>query len=166
MKEIGEKLRVHRKENSVTLEEASSDLGISVIELENIEAGNYKAFKDIYELKRNIKNYAKYLGLDEDSILDDFNDYLFEKTSKIKVEDINKSRMEEIKKEKELEKTKIHSPYTNFKPRKKDYAKLVLGIMTFILVAVVLYLVLLNIRKPREIERELWKMEDYYELAQ
>ena len=90
MKEIGEELKQLRKKSGVDLEEASHDLNISEIELECIEAGNAKAFKDIYELKDKVKLYAKYLGVDEDRIADEFNDFLFEKTSKISVNDVKR----------------------------------------------------------------------------
>ena len=53
MKEIGEKLKETRKKNGVSLEEASNDLSINAIELENLENGNFKAFKDVFELKKN-----------------------------------------------------------------------------------------------------------------
>ena len=90
MKEIGEELKQLRKKSGVDLEEASHDLNISEIELECIEAGNAKAFKDIYELKDKVRLYAKYLGVDEDKIADEFNDFLFEKTSKISLNDVKK----------------------------------------------------------------------------
>ena len=78
MKELGERLSELRKKNGVTLPEASHDLGINEIELESLENGNFKAFKDVYELKNIIKSYAKYLGIDENNILDEFNDFVFE----------------------------------------------------------------------------------------
>ena len=101
MKELGERLSELRKKNGVTLEEASHDLGISTLELESLENGNFKAFKDVYDLKEIIKIYAKYLGINESSILDEFNDFLFEKTSKISLEDIKNSiKKEEVTEEK------------------------------------------------------------------
>ena len=90
MKEIGEELRQLRKKSGVDISEASHDLNISEVELECIEAGNAKAFKDIYELKDKVRLYAKYLGVDEDKIADEFNDFLFEKTSKISLNDVKK----------------------------------------------------------------------------
>ena len=44
--------------------------------------------------------YAKYLGLDADKIVDEFNEYVFETTSKIPVKDIEKT-IESINSEKE-----------------------------------------------------------------
>ncbi len=74
MKELGERLMLLRKSNGVSLPEASSDLGIGEKELECLENGNFKVFKDVYELKKIISNYAKYLGLDEGEIMDEFNE--------------------------------------------------------------------------------------------
>ena len=66
MKELGSYLKRTRISNGVSLEEAASDISLSVTQLENIEIGNTKAFKDIYELKEYIIMYAKYLGLNPD----------------------------------------------------------------------------------------------------
>ena len=63
MNEIGEELQYARESSGVSLNEASKDLGIKVEILENIEDGRTGAFKDIFELKEYISNYAKYLGL-------------------------------------------------------------------------------------------------------
>lgn len=159
MKEIGEKLRENRKKNGVSLEEASSDLNINILELESLENGNFKAFKDIYELKNNIKIYAKYLGLNDLEILDEFNDYLFEKTSRISLLDIKKVKEETTK--------KISSPYTNIKPSRYNYAPLVLSMVVLIFISLVVYIGLSFIRKDKEVDRELFsKMEVVYEFAE
>ncbi len=110
MNEIGELLRTTREDSGVSIEEASNDLEIKTLVLENIEDGNIGCFKDIFVLKDYIYNYAKYLGLDPDKIIDEFNEYLFEYTSKIPLEDIEKA-MKEQKKE-DLPEKKIVSPYT------------------------------------------------------
>jgi cytoskeleton protein RodZ len=82
MKELGEYLKHARVDNGVSIDEAASDLGLSTTQLENVESGNTRAFNDIYLLRQFIRQYAKYLGLDPDQVIDEFNDYLFEKTSK------------------------------------------------------------------------------------
>jgi len=110
LNEIGELLRTTREDSGVSIEEASNDLEIKTLVLENIEDGNIGCFKDIFVLKDYIYNYAKYLGLDPDKIIDEFNEYLFEYTSKIPLEDIEKA-MKEQKKE-DLPEKKIVSPYT------------------------------------------------------
>ncbi len=135
MKELGEELSILRKSNGVSKEEASNDLGISLTELECLENGNFKVFKDVYELKRIVLSYAKYLGLPEDKILDEFNDYLFEKTSKISKIDI-----EELKKQEEEE--KVSSPYTKVGKTKHDIAPIVLLIVLLMFISLIVYLVL------------------------
>ncbi len=114
MLEIGECLREARISSGVALKEASNDLNIKEAILENIESGSIGAFKNIYELKEYIQNYAKYLGLDSGKLLDLFNDYLFEYTSKIPIKEIEKKMVEQQKENKE---EKVVSPYT--KPMKK-----------------------------------------------
>ena len=54
MKELGSFLKRARISNGVSLDEAASDLSLSITQLENIESGNTKAFRDIYELKEHI----------------------------------------------------------------------------------------------------------------
>lgn len=109
MNEIGITLKTTREESGVSLEEASTDLKIKTLILENIESGNVGCFKDIFVLKDYIYDYAKYLGLNPDKIIDDFNEYLFEYTSKIPIEDIEKAI---IKQKKEDSSNKVSSPYT------------------------------------------------------
>ena len=118
MDSIGEKLKEARISSGVNLKEASEDLGIKEVILENIESGSIGCFKDIYELKDYIVNYAKYLGLDEAKLIDEFNEYLFEYTSKIPLKEIEKKVSEQ---QKEKVEEKIVSPYT--KPMKKYPSK-------------------------------------------
>ncbi len=106
MKEIGEVLKESREQNGVSVEEAASDLNYKTSQLEAIESGNFKNFKDIFLLKCMISDYAKYLGLDSDKIIDEFNEYVFESTSKIPIDDIEKASKAKEKED------KIASPYT------------------------------------------------------
>lgn len=109
MEIIGERLKSSREEHGLSLEEVSEDLKISVEELNNIEEGKRGAFSDIFLLKKYIHDYAKYLGLDYDKFIEDFNEYVFEYTSKIPVDVI-----ERISKQKEKEENNkpTLSPYT------------------------------------------------------
>ncbi len=136
MNEIGELLRSTREESGVSLEEASGDLEIKTLILENIEDGNIGCFKDIFVLKDYIYDYAKYLGLEPDKIIDEFNEYLFEYTSKIPLEDIEKAMKEQQKEE--IPQQKIVSPYTN--STKKPINKVVLLLLIALGVLVVLIL--------------------------
>ena len=136
MNEIGELLRTTRESSGVSLEEASADLDIKTLILENIEDGNIGCFKDVFALKEDIRNYAKYLGLDSDKIIDDFNDYLFEVTSKIPVESIEKA-MKEQQKDEQVQEDKIVSPYTASKEKTNSKLFILLYVAIALLVVLV-----------------------------
>ena len=143
MKEIGERLKEARLSMGISIEEASEDLKLRPSQLENIEAGNQDAFKDIFYLKYFIRDYAKYLGLDPDEVLEDFNEYLFDYTSKISLDDIKKASRELEKKEKEEKKDKIISPYTiERKPKRHIPSGVIYGLI-IVLVCIIIYCVVL-----------------------
>ena len=135
MDSIGNMLKEARQSSGVSIEEASKDLNIKDVILENIEAGNIGGFKDIFELKNWLSSYAKYLGLDDQKIIDLFNEYIFEYTSKIPIKEIEKKVME-LNKEKE---EKIASPYTKpvIKDSKKNY--IIIYILLIILVIAIIF---------------------------
>ena len=136
MKEIGEYLRQERRKNGVGINEASEDLNINSQLLEAIESGNYKAFKDVFELKTAIRSYAKYLGLNVDDILDDFNDFIFEKTSKISLDDIKNAKKNDEKV------MRIASPYTKIKHTRYDFAPIVLLVAILLFISLIVYIIL------------------------
>lgn len=135
MDEIGSILKTTRESSGITVAEASRDLDIKDVILENIESGKIGAFKDIFELKKYISSYAKYLGLDENSLLNSFNEYLFEYTSKIPVKQIEKAVKDREKEEKEG--PKVISPYTKETTKKQKYF--------FLIYIVIIILVILTI---------------------
>ena len=138
MKEIVELLKVTREESGVTLEEASNDLEIKALILENIEDGNIGCFKDIFILKEYIYNYAKYLGLEPEKIIDEFNEYLFEYTSKIPLEDIEKAMKEQQKEE--TEEVKIVSPYTTpVKTNSNKFMKVLFVVLAVLVLIIVIW---------------------------
>ena len=115
MKDIGEKLRTTRIKTGISVEEAAEDLNYKVSQLEDIENGDYKNFKDKFVLKAIVSDYSKYLGLDVEEIIDQFNDFVFESTSKIPLDDIAKaSKIKE-----KQEDVKIASPYTATEEKEK-----------------------------------------------
>ena len=137
MFEIGQTLKEARVSSGVSLTEASKDLNIKEVILENIEEGSMGCFKDIYELKDYIASYAKYLGLNVTALIDDFNEYLFEYTSKIPLKEIEK-KVEEQNKEKTTE--KVVSPYT--RPMRKyptKYYVLIYSILILLAIVVVVW---------------------------
>lgn len=143
MKELGAYLKETRINNGVDIEEAAADNNLSTSQLENIESGNVRAFKDVYKLKEYIRNYSKYLGLDPTEVADEFNDFLFEHTSKISLEDI----LEAKKKIEEKEENKIKSPYTKEYKQKKDYRQFIYILGGVILIAIIVYLIIALLEK-------------------
>ena len=107
MKEIGIKLKEKREENGVSVEEAAEDLKLRPSKIVSIEEGKKEDFDDVFYLKYFIRDYAKYLGLDGEQLVDEFNEYLFDYTSKIPVDVIEKAKQEK----KEVKKDFV-SPYT------------------------------------------------------
>ena len=147
MKEIGEKLKEARESIGISIEEAATDLKLRPTQIENIEEGNKESFKDVFYLKMFIKNYSKYLGLDPDEMVEEFNEYLFDFTSKISIEDIRKAERDKKKKEKKLKTVKIASPYTIEKQQQKSIPKfLIIGGIILVFVIVV-YIVILLLTK-------------------
>lgn len=142
MKEIGESFKEARETIGISKDEVIKDLNITESQLDNLEDGNINAFKDVFFLKETVKKYAKYLNLDEDSIMDNFNDFMFSYTSRIPVEDI----LEQTRELKELEKlkddNKIVSPYT----RKKKESNLKYVIIYSVSVIILIILVVLIVK--------------------
>jgi len=118
-----------------------------------------------YKLKEYIKFYAKYLGLDPDVVMDTFNEFLFEKTSKISLEDIKEAQERAIVKERE-EKSKVRSPYTIIRKKKIDVWPIIIW-FGIVLVAISIALLLVkNISKEPIRSSELKKgMEEFYEFT-
>ena len=138
MNEIGLRLKTARELAGVTLEEASEDLSIKEVVLSNIENGNIGSFKDVFVLKDYIKDYAKYLGINPNDIVNEFNEYLFEYTSKIPVGEIEK-KMKEKQKLEETQPLKIASPYTTNKSKFNNKNFYILYIVVALLVALAIF---------------------------
>jgi cytoskeletal protein RodZ len=141
MKDLGQKLKEKREENGVSLDEAASDLKMRVSQLESIEEGRQDDFKDVFSLKYFIRDYAKYLGLDGEEVLDEFNEYLFEQTSRISLEDIEAAIKEKEEKEKNM---KILSPYTVVTKEDKKRKFIVLAVILSIILVVILGYMLIS----------------------
>lgn len=131
LNEIGEELKTTRVSSGVSISEASKDLNIKEEILTNIEEGKTGAFKDIYELKDYITTYAKYLGLNEKELIDEFNEYMFEYTSKIPIKEIEKTIELKIKEEKHDE---VASPYTKKSKKYNSWVYISVYVIIFLLV--------------------------------
>ena len=127
-----------REDTGITIEEVGSDLDIKPVVLDNIENGNIGSFKDIYVLKDYIKDYSKYLGLDCDKVMNDFNEYMFEYTSKIPVKEIEE-QMQEQQKNEEQQEVKIASPYTEDNSKYKSKLYIILTIVVVVLVGLAIF---------------------------
>ena len=138
MDEIGNLLKSKREITGISIDEVAADLNIKAVILDNIENGNIGCFKDIYVLKDYIREYAKYLGIDSQKVEQDFNEYLFEYTSKIPVKEIEE-KMQEKQKLEETAEIKIASPYTDDTRKYKSKSYILLYILVIILVALAIF---------------------------
>lgn len=140
MKEIGEALKEARENIGLSIEEVASDLKLRPSQVENIEAGNIDAFKDVFYLKYFIRDYSKYLGLSYEDMIDEFNEYLFDYTSKISLDDIKKAKKKaernQIKKDK-----RIASPYTIEKRRKINMKIILIILLSFLAICILTFTV-------------------------
>lgn len=148
MKEIGETLKEARENIGVSIEEVAGDLKVRPNQIENIESGNMKAFKDVLYVKGLIKEYAKYLGLNYDDMIDEFNEYMFDYTSKISLSDIQKAK-NKLEKKKNKSK-KIISPYTLERKKKSNILTATMIISVLVLFIVLVFLVRDLIQSQKE----------------
>jgi len=163
VKEIGRHLKEKRIENGVSIEEVADDLNIDDDAIENMEEGNIRAFKDMYTLKELVKDYSKYLGMDVNDVVEEFNDFLFEHTSKISLEDL-----EEVKNKcGETVTKKVVSPYTKIPKPKKDYKQIFKPILLFFGIILILVILIMILKKDdsRNIELKNIKECINYELT-
>lgn len=139
MKDIGLKLKDKREENGLSIDEVAEDLKMRPSQISSIEEGKMEDFKDVFYLKYFIRDYAKYLGLDGEKMLDEFNEYLFDMTSKIPTDLI-----EEAKKEKGESSDEQASPYTIEKNNKFTTPKILIGLGIIIILIILGYVFISN----------------------
>ncbi len=140
MKEIGLKLKEKREENGVSVEEAAEDLKVRPSQIISLEEGKKEDFKDVLFLKYFIRDYAKYLGLDGEKILDEFNEFLFDFNSKIPVDKIEKA------KQKGNNNNKVVSPYTKENKKNKQTKTFIILIIVIIILFVLGYFLISGIK--------------------
>lgn len=81
------------------------------------------------------------MGLDGEAVLDSFNEYLFEQTSKISLEEIEEAKRLKEEKEKDM---KILSPYTVTSKDKKRLRLFAVVAIVLIVVAIFVYIFVRN----------------------
>ena len=141
MKEIGESFKEARETIGISKSEVIKDLNITESQLDNLEDGNINAFKDVFFLKETIKKYAKYLNLDEDDIMDKFNDFMFNYTSRIPVEDILEQTREINLQEAKNTENKIVSPYTIKRKSRNGIKYAIICILSVIILVILVILI-------------------------
>ena len=151
MKEIGEAFKEARETIGVSKSEVIKDLNITESQLDNLEDGNFNAFKDVFFLKDTIKIYAKYLNLDEDEIIDKFNDFIFGYTSRIPISDILEQTREINILESKNEENKIVSPYT-LKRKKKSGLKYAIIYIFAVILLVILVLLIVKFLSDKQLD--------------
>jgi cytoskeletal protein RodZ len=141
MKEIGESFKEARETIGISKSEVIKDLNITESQLDNLEDGNINAFKDVFFLKETIKKYTKYLNLDEDEIMDKFNDFMFNYTSRIPVEDILEQTREINILESKNSENKIVSPYTIKRKSRNGIKYAIIYILSVIILVILVILI-------------------------
>ena len=153
MKEIGESFKEARETIGISKSEVIKDLNITESQLDNLEDGNANAFKDVFFLKETIKKYAKYLNLDEDEIVDKFNDFIFGYTSRIPISEILEQTREFKNLEKQKEDNKIVSPYTI--KRKNNNTKYIIIYIASIIVLILLVFMIIKFITDRGMDAKV-----------
>ena len=148
MKDIGKSFKEARESIGISKEEVIKDLNITESQLDNLEDGNANAFKDIFFLKDLIKKYSTYLNLDEDEIIDTFNDFIFNYTSRIPIDEILEQTKEINLKEKLDDNKRIISPYTI--KRKDSNLKYIIIYIVSVIIIVILVILILKFLKDRK----------------
>ena len=120
MKEIGESFREARETIGISKTEVIKDLNITESQLDNLEDG---------------------LNLDEDDIMDKFNDFMFGYTSRIPIEDILEQTREINIIEKQNEVNKIASPYTVKRKKKSGLKYAIIYIVSVIILVILVVLI-------------------------
>lgn len=139
---IGEKLKDARENMGISSAEVAEDLHVDVAQIDAIENGNMDSFKDVFYLKYFIRDYAKYLGLNKEDLVDEFNEYLFDYTSKLSLDEIKKARKEE---KKDAIEKKIKSPYTIVRKQGFYIPPVIIYVLIGILIVILLYLIITSI---------------------
>ncbi len=149
MKEIGEKLKEAREAMGISISEAAEDLKLEVSQIENLEKGDMETFKDVYYLKYLIRDYSKYLGLNKEDLVNEFNEYLFDYTSKISLEDIKQAQT--IIKDDD---DRIKSPYTIEHKKRPPIFTFAIYALAIIVLVIILVFVIKEITKKDDDSEE------------
>lgn len=151
LEEIGAALKEARENIGLSIEEVASDLKVKTSQVESIEIGNKDAFKDVFALKYFIRDYAKYLGLNYEDMVDEFNEYLFDYTSKISLDDIKRAKKQIEKKEPQED--RIASPYTIERESKWHIPSYVIYFIMIVAIACAIWYIVSVFREEKPSEQ-------------
>jgi len=141
VKEIGESFKKARETIGISKEEVIKDLGITESQLDNLEDGNINAFKDVFFLKETIRKYSRYLNLDENENIDKFNDFIFNYTSRIPIEQILEQTKEIKILEEQKGENKVVSPYTIKRNKSNKKYTILYSLIVIVVVLIILFLI-------------------------
>jgi len=68
----GDRLRQMREQKNISLQEVGKELSLDVHVVEKLEANNYNELPPPLFIRGYVRNYAKFLGLSEEAVLDSF----------------------------------------------------------------------------------------------
>lgn len=137
MKELGLFFKNLRESNGLKTEEVALDLNITVEELKNFENGNVTFFNDIFKIKEIIESSSKYFSVAEDKMIDKFNTFLYDYTSRIPLNEVEKASEENNDKHQNRDTV---SPYTSsIKPKKVNLMFKVLMIFSLLMLIYIVY---------------------------
>ena len=100
-----------------------------------------------------IRDYSKYLGFDEEKMLDEFNEFFFEETSKIPIKEIEKASKE--KKLKDEHEKKVVSPYTIEEKKKSKLIPIIVGLIIALLMFLIGYIIVTEYVNPDNSEDDV-----------
>ena len=84
-------------------------------------------------MKYFIRDYSKYLGLKYEDMVNEFNEFLFDYTSKISIKDIKEAQKHNVKKEEEK---RIFSPYTVSTKKNYNFVPLM-----YVLIVIIVFVI-------------------------
>ena len=101
------------------------------------------------------------MGLDPEKVVDEFNGFLFEHTSKISLDDILAAQKKLEEKEK-----KAISPYTKPVKKKVSILPFILAILCVVVLFAIIYVIVSNINKaPTQVDELMPREECVYEFT-
>ncbi len=133
MNSVGQKLKKERELRGISLKEIADNTKINIRYLRALEEDKFDMLPGKFFIKSIIKTYANYLGLDEETILDQFHHTL------------------QLKKEENTEQVKEEVPPTEI-PRKFKLLLRTAGYAALFIIALVIIIFLMKGKQPDSVD--------------